>query len=275
MEYNEEENNILKEKEFTLISDKNNEYRVKVFITSNDLFCINLFSNNNNLSKKYSLSLSMKDLIKNRFFKMFINLDEVFLELDNKIEKSNIIEDTDLIYLDIPIGLNVINDVILEIKESQKSKDEIIQELQNLLNIKNTLIEQKDNEINQLKNQLNQNNIKFTNEIQQLNNKIEKIKEESNEKIKEIFENIIEIELEIKDNNKEIKIMNDNNIFNNDNTILLLNNKKTNFNNKIKFNQKGNQKLLILNNNNQINNLKDLFRECKELKAIKFIKFNT
>ena len=144
MEQNEEENNILKEKEFTLISDKNNEYKVKVFITSDDLFYINLFSNNNNLSKKYSLSLSMKDLIKNRFFKMFINLDEVFIELDNKIERSNIIEDTNLLHLDIPIGLNVINDVILEITETQKSKDEIINELQNLLNIK-------DNEINQLK----------------------------------------------------------------------------------------------------------------------------
>ena len=135
---NEEENYILKEKEFTLISDKNNEYRVKIFITSNDLFCINLFpNNNNNVSKKYSLSLRMKDLIKNRFFKMFISLDEVFIELDNKIERSNIIEDTNLIYLDIPIGLNVMNDVILEISESQKSKDEIILDLQNMLNIKN------------------------------------------------------------------------------------------------------------------------------------------
>ena len=139
-----------------------------MFIINNDLFCINLFSNKNDVSKKYSLSLSMKDLIKNRFFKMFINLDEVFIELDNKIEKSNIIEDTNLIYLDIPIGLNVINDVILEIKESQKSKDEIIQELQNLLNIKNTLIQQKDNKINQLKNQLNKNNIKLTNENKQI-----------------------------------------------------------------------------------------------------------
>ena len=174
MELNEEENNILKEKEFTLISDKNNEYKVKIFITSDELFCIYLFStNNDNLSKKYSLSLSMKDLIKNRFFKMFINLDEVFIELDNKIERSNIIEESNLIYLDIPIGLNVINDVILEINESQKSKDEIIQELQNLLNIKNTLIVQKDNEINQLKDQLNQTNIKLTNEIQQLNNEKE------------------------------------------------------------------------------------------------------
>ena len=37
----------------------------------------------------------------------------------------------------------------------------------------------------------------------------------------------------------------------------------------------GNQKLLILNNNNQIRNLKQLFKDCKEIKAIKFIKFNT
>ena len=42
MEFNEEENNILKKKEFTLISDKNNEYKGEVFITSNDLFCINV-----------------------------------------------------------------------------------------------------------------------------------------------------------------------------------------------------------------------------------------
>ena len=72
--------------------------------------------------------------MKNRFFKIFIDLDEVFRELENKIEKSIIIEDSNLIYLDIPIGLNVINDIILEINETQKSKDEIINELQNLLN---------------------------------------------------------------------------------------------------------------------------------------------
>ena len=101
MEQSEEENNILKEKEFTLISDKNNEFRVKLFISDNDLFCINLFSVKNIPSKKYSLSLTMNDLIKNRFFKIFINLEEVFRELENKIERSIIIEDTKLIYLDI------------------------------------------------------------------------------------------------------------------------------------------------------------------------------
>ena len=140
MEQNEDEINTLKEKKFILISDKNNEYKMKLFIDDNDLFCLTAFNTKNYPSKKYSLSLSMNNLIKNRFFKIFIDLEEVFRELENKIEKSNIIEDTDLIYLDIPIGLNVINDIILEIKETKKSQEEIIQELQNELNNKNYII---------------------------------------------------------------------------------------------------------------------------------------
>ena len=51
MEQIEEENNIIREKEFILISDKNNEYKIKIFITNNDLFCINLFTIKNNLQK--------------------------------------------------------------------------------------------------------------------------------------------------------------------------------------------------------------------------------
>ena len=85
----------------------------------------------------------MNELVKNRLFKMFVGQDDIFRELENKIEKSIIIEDTNLIYLDIPIGLNIINDIILEIKEAQKSQDEIIQELTNELNNKNNLIKKK------------------------------------------------------------------------------------------------------------------------------------
>ena len=107
------ENEIIKEKEFKIISDKNNEFNCKLFITDNDLFCINLITTNNFQSKKYSLSLTMNDLIKSRFFKIFIDLDEVFKELENKIDKSSIIEESNIIYLDIPIGLNVINDILL------------------------------------------------------------------------------------------------------------------------------------------------------------------
>ena len=155
MEHNEEEINILKEKDFILTSDKNIEYKLKLFINNNDLFCITAFTTKDIPSKKYSLSLTMNELIKNRFFKIFINIEEIFREFENKIEKSIIIEDSNQIYLDTPIGLNVIKDIILEIKESKKSNEEIIQELKNELNNKNILIKQKDIKINELEKELN------------------------------------------------------------------------------------------------------------------------
>ena len=271
MELNEDEINILKEKDFILISDKKIEYKVKLFITNNDLLCINVFTNKIISSKKYSLSLTMNDLIKNRFFKIFINLDEIFRELENKIEKSIIIEDTNLIYLDIPIGLNIINDIILEIKEIKKSKEEIIQELEVEINNKNILINEKDIKIKELENKNKEFEIKL-NEIQnELNEKIIEKKEELeiNEILINSYENVIEIELETNENNQEIKIINKNN--KTEDTILFINKNKTNFNNFIKFEKKGEYKIIILNNN-KLENLKELFCDCKKIKKIKFYK---
>jgi predicted RNase H-like nuclease (RuvC/YqgF family) len=228
MEQNEEENNIIKEREFNLISDKNNEYKIKLYITNNDLFCIDLLTTINNKIKKYSLSLTMEELIKNRFFKIFINLEEVFRELENKIIKSNIIEESNIIYLDIPIGLNVINDIILEIKEVEKSKDEIIQELTIQLNNANNLINEKNNKINELEKQLKLYNQKINDEKNNLNNKNKKIKNDDElENINNLDlnlypENIIELEIETKENNQNIQIIN-NKLFNKENTILFIN----------------------------------------------------
>ena len=53
-------------------------------------------------------------------------------ELENKIEKSKIIEETNILYLIIPIGLTIINEIILEIKEIEKTKDEEIEEYKNI-----------------------------------------------------------------------------------------------------------------------------------------------
>ena len=88
------------------------------------------------------------------------------------------------------------------------------------------------------------------------------------------YENIIEIELETKENNKDIKIINNNNLFNKDNTILFMNRKKIDFNNIIKFDKIGNYKLLLLNNN-KLDNLSEMFKDCNELIKIKFYKINT
>jgi hypothetical protein len=189
---NEDEINILKEKKIILISDKNIEYNVKLFITNNDLFCINLSTTQNIPFKNYSLSLSMNELIKNRFFKIFINLDEIFRELENKIEKSIIIEDSNLIYLDIPIGLKVINDIILEIKKTIRPNEEIIQELEIEINNKNNIINEKDIKIKEIENKIKENEIKI-NKLQNKLNEIEKNKEELelNKNLINSYENII------------------------------------------------------------------------------------
>ena len=47
MEQFEEENDILKEKNFILTSDKKNEYKIKFYITNNELFYINLITTKN------------------------------------------------------------------------------------------------------------------------------------------------------------------------------------------------------------------------------------
>ena len=141
----------------------------------------------------------MNELIKNRFFKIFVNLEEIFRELENKIDKSNIIEDSNLIYLDVPIGLNVINDIILEIKESSKSNEDIIEELTNQINEQNNLIKEKDikieeleNKLNEYQNKSNENNEKLNSDILILKNTIQKNKEEF-EKTNSEKDNQIEI----------------------------------------------------------------------------------
>ena len=301
---------IIKEKDFKLTSDKNTDYIIKLSIDENNLFNITAITTNNILLKKYSLSLSMDDLNKHRFFKIFLNTEEIFRELENKIENSSIIEEPNILYLDIPIGLTVINDITLEIKEKEKSKDDIIEELKKELNYKNDLIIQKDNKIKEIENELNENKIKLNNEIQTLKDKIENkinfyknkfnnfkqkkeklIKKEINTKeINDIiqmkskenvelihkiinYENIIEIELETNKNNEEIKIIN-NNLFNKNNTILFINNEEKVFNNTLKLKKKDKYKLLIFNIS-KIENLKEFFKGCENIKKIKFYKFNT
>ena len=215
MNNEDEERFILKEKKFILKSDKNNEYEIILSINNNDILNITVNSMKIIPSKKYSLSCTLEELFKNRFFKIFINVDEIFRELETKISKSNIIEETNIIYLDIPIGLTIINDIILEIKQIENTNEDIINEL--------------NNEINNLKNKNNLLELKLKEYEKKFNDNQEKLKNvkelNDNKEILDLiyndYENIIEIELNSNDN-EEVKIINEN-IFDKDKTILLIN----------------------------------------------------
>ena len=97
---------------------------------------------NKNKSIKYELKCNLEEFQKNRFFKIFINVEEIMKELENKIEKSTFIEETNLIIIDIQIGLTIINEILLTVEEKEKDKDEIIKELEKQVDeLKNELIE--------------------------------------------------------------------------------------------------------------------------------------
>ena len=164
---------------------------------NNEELSFTLFNNNETPIKKYELKCNLEELQKNRFFKIFINIDEIIRELEKKIEKSKFIEDTNCIVIEIQIGLIIINEILLVIEEQEKTNEEKINELltnkKEMIKIINNLT----NENEKLKNELNEKNIKLKEEKennQQLDkeyqNEIEKLKNELNQKIIKLKEEI-------------------------------------------------------------------------------------
>ena len=125
----ESESNIIEEKKYNIKTDKNNEMEFYLRNINNEELSITLYNINQIPTKKYELKCNLNEFQKNRFFKIFFNIEEIIRELDNKIEKSTFMEETNLIVMDIQIGLTVVNEILLEIKEVEKNKDDIIEEL--------------------------------------------------------------------------------------------------------------------------------------------------
>ena len=161
---------ILEQKKYKIRTNKNNEMDLFLRIYDNEELSIALF--NNYPSKIYELRYNIEEFQKNRFFKIFINVEEIMKELENKIQKSKFIEDTNCIIIEIQIGLTIINEILLVIEEKEKNKDEII----NYLIEKNKELEKT---VDELKNKLKDK----INEIE--NNKLEKRNNELNKKITE------------------------------------------------------------------------------------------
>ncbi len=169
---------IIEEKQFKIKTDKNNEMELYLRNYNNEELSFTLFNNNETPKKKYELKCNLEELQKNRFFKIFISVEEIIRELEKKIENSKFIEDTNCIIIEIQIGLIIINEILLVIEEQEKTNEEKINEL---------LI----NKEEMIKNLTNENK-KLLKNIQKLNNEhqneIEKLKNELNEKDKKLKE---------------------------------------------------------------------------------------
>ena len=134
---------IIKEKKCIITTDKKNEMELFLRNYSDEELSITLI--NKYPLKKYELKCNLEEFQKNRFFKIFINVNEIMKELENKIEKSTFIEDSNCIVIEIEIGLTIINEILLVIEEKEKNKDEIIEILEKNIKELNKKLDEKDN----------------------------------------------------------------------------------------------------------------------------------
>ena len=167
-------NSLTEEKIFIIETDKKNKMDLYLRIFNNEEFAISIYSKNEYPSRKFELKCDLEEIQKNRFFKIFINIDEIMKELEDKIKKSTFIEENDLINIEIPIGLIIIENINLNIKLVEKTTKEINEELKNK-------IQEQEEEIKNLKNQINElnnNNINLNNQINEKDEIINKLREE-------------------------------------------------------------------------------------------------
>ena len=138
---------IFEEKKYKIRTNKNNEMELLLRNINNEELSITLFTVNQTKLKKYELKCNLEEFQKNRFFKIFINVNEIMKELENKILNSIFIEDTNCIIIEIKIGLAIINEILLVIEEKEKNKDEIIEDLKQKFKILENKLNEKENEI--------------------------------------------------------------------------------------------------------------------------------
>ena len=167
---------LTEEKKYKIRTSNNNEMELILRNYNNEELSITLFTINQSPSKKYELICDLEEFQKNRFFKIFINIEEIMRELENKIQKSTFIEEANCIIIEIQIGLTIINEITLIIEEKEKNKDEIINEL-----LQNK--EELEKIINELKNQIAEKDerIKETDKFIKFKEEKEKAKKEESE----------------------------------------------------------------------------------------------
>ena len=146
-----------------LESNKNSKFKLKFENSNNKL---NVCATN--LTRipiiNYNKELTLEQIQENKFFSFCDNISEVINEL-TEIKNTKIEEENNHIILIIPINSKKIKEFIIKIEETQKSKEQKIEELYSIIN--ELLIENKN-----LKSKVESLEEKFNQEIKELKSQI-------------------------------------------------------------------------------------------------------
>ena len=184
-------------KSYTIISDKNHSFYLTIQNQSSIIYILSYYQDNI-IKHNYEIKLKLEELKKNKYLSICDNIDEIYNELINLLDKnkSKIIEGKNEIYLNIPTDNSKIKEIEYCMKEIVMNNNEKIEQIFSLIsNLKeeiNNLKEDNNNlkkeiknlkeEINNLKgNNNNNNNIKE--DIEKINNRIKILDEFKQNKI--------------------------------------------------------------------------------------------
>jgi len=102
---------------------------------------------------------------------LFENIDELLNELKNQFKKSILFEETNKLVLVIPVTVKIVQEIVIEIKEKEKSTDQII------------------NELNEYIDKIEKENKELKKEKEKLEKVKNELKEEKEKLLKEKYEN--------------------------------------------------------------------------------------
>ena len=148
---------------FNIKSDKNNIFEIIISKTIQYIL-LEAKKLKSNISNIYYSENDIERIKKNNYFLKFDNLNDIYDEIINLMNKNNpnLIEDSNKLLLSIPLSTTNIKEIILEINEKEKSDKEKIKELYEMINNLKLIY---NNEIKELDNKVQSQRILFKNKI--------------------------------------------------------------------------------------------------------------
>ena len=203
---------IKQENSYSIISDKNHSFNL-IFQNLNSTIGILASYENDFIKHNYEKKLILDELKQNKYLALCETIDEIYDELIRLLNKNQfkIIEETNSIYISIPIEHSKLKEILFEVNEIIKNDSEKINELFSIIsNMKKEIKEFKEQFKNEEINNLKEDNKNMKQEIKNLIEEIKTLKENSlkdlNEKNNEEYKTLKDNNLkEIKDENKILK----------------------------------------------------------------------
>ena len=183
---------IKQENSYSIISDKNHTFNL-IFQNLNSIIGISASYQDDIMKHNYNKKLTLDELKQNKYLGLCDSIDEIYEELITLMKKnqSKIIEETNQIYISIPVEYVKVKEILFVVNEIIKNDSEKINELFSIIsNMKQEIKEFKEQiKIEEINNLKEENKI-LKKEIKDLKEEIKNMKENNLKEIKEENKNV-------------------------------------------------------------------------------------